>query len=525
MRLSVLWLLVLGCVPWSVLSAPEVNATWGQIQGVDKVSKDGLPYFGYYGIPYAKPPTGNLRFNKPERHPGVNDVFNATAYGYACPSFKYMNLNLSDEDCLTLNVFLPNSTVWSTQTPVMVWIHGGGFMSGAAVEYEPWKLVTETGVIVVTIQYRLGIFGFISTGNDVAPGNYGLWDQHLALQWVKNNIEAFGGDSSNITIIGESAGAASVAYHVLYPESGGLFQRAVLQSGAATPVWAYKRNPMATLMLVAKAAGCMTDSFAKPSNIMKCLRTQSVDKLLRSSVINGSMAHNLLVLSWLPTKDGKFIHDEPAKLMLNHTFLSSTVLKDVDVLVGVNNNEGGILYDVAVMFDRLLNTTYVKQLFQPAPYDTDVLPMVTNLTLGHHGPHVDDVIGFTYTYPRPNATMSLPQYQVFETYGDPAFYVPAILFSRVHYIFKADKKTYLYLFDHYPSFTRDSPVKGMVHGMDIRYLFGQLDPNNTNITSEEYQLADNFTAFIGAFAKSGDPNSVLETQLAMPWPEFDVSNE
>ncbi|XP_048250725.1 acetylcholinesterase-like [Haliotis rufescens] len=282
---------------------------------------------------------------------------------------------------------------------------------------------------------------------------------------------------------------------------------------------------MATLMLVAKAADCMTDSFAKPSDIMTCLRTQSVDKLLRSSVINSSMAHNLLVLSWLPTKDGKFIHDEPAKLMLNHTFLSSTVLKDVDVLVGVNNNEGGILYDLAVMFDRLLNTTYVKQLFQPAPYDTDVLPMVTNLTLGHHDPHVDDVIGFTYTYLRPNATMSLPQYQVFETYGDPAFYVPAILFSRVHDMFKTDKKTYLYLFDHYPSFTRDSPVKGMMHGMDIRYLFGQLDSNNTNITSEEYQLADKFTAFIGAFAKSGDPNSVLETQLAMPWPEFDVSNE
>ncbi|XP_046564548.1 cholinesterase 1-like [Haliotis rubra] len=530
MRLSVFWspFLVLGFAPWSVLSAPDVNSTWGQIQGVDKVSKDGLPYFGYYGIPYAKPPTSNLRFRRPEPHPGVADVFNATAYGYACPSLQITNSSLSDEDCLTLNVFLPNSTEVSSQTPVMVWIHGGGFMAGSAEEYEPWKLVTETGVIVVTIQYRLGIFGFISTGNDVAPGNYGLWDQHLALQWIKTNIEAFGGDSNNITIIGESAGAASVAYHVLYPGSKGLFQRAVLQSGAVTPVWGYKRNPVATLMLVARAADCLTedtDPIALQKLIMNCLRNLTADTLLRASVIHGSMAHNLLFLSWLPTMDGVFIHDEPAKLMSDHTFLSTTVLKDVDVLVGVNNNEGGMMYDIAVMFDRLLNTTYVNEIFRPTPYYTDILPQITNLTLGQHNPVVDDVIGFTYTYPRPDANVSLPHYQVFDTYGDPAFYVPAILFSRVHAMLKTDKKTYLYLFDHYPSFTEDSPVKGMVHGMDIMYLFGQLDRENRNISQEEFKLADNFTAFIGAFAKSSDPNSVLEMQIGTPWPEFDAMSE
>ncbi|XP_067659463.1 carboxylesterase 1C-like [Haliotis asinina] len=530
MKPYVFWcpFLALGFAHWLVLSAPEVNSTWGQIQGVDKVSKDGVPYFGYYGIPYAKPPTGDLRFSKPEPHPGMTDVFNATVYGYVCPSLQIINSTLSDEDCLTLNVFLPNATEVSSQTPVMVWIHGGGFVIGSAEQYEPWKLVTETGVIVVTIQYRLGIFGFISTGNDVAPGNYGLWDQHLALQWVKTNIEAFGGDTNNITIIGESAGAASVAYHVLYPGSKGLFQRAVLQSGAVTSVWGYKRNPLETLVLVAKAANCSiedTDPIALQKHIMKCLRTLSVDILLRASVIRGSMAHNMMFLPFLPTMDGVFIHDDPTKLMSDHTFLSRTVMKDVDVLVGVNNNEGGILYDVAVMFDRLLNTTYVSDIFQQAPYYTDILPQVTNLTLGQHNPAVDDVIGFTYTYPRPDTNVSLPHYQVFDTYGDPAFYVPAILFCRVHGMLKTDKKTYLYLFDHYPSFTVNSPVKGMVHGMDIMYLFGQLDRTNRNISQEEFQLADNFTAFIGAFAKSGDPTSVLETQLETPWPEFDVVSE
>ena len=140
---------------------------------------------------------------------------------------------------------------------MMIWIHGGGFTQGSASEYIPSELITENDVIVVVIQYRLGILGFLSSGDDVSPGNYGLWDQTLAIRWVKDNIRAFGGDPDSMTIFGESAGAASVGYQILSPASRGLFSRAILQSGTPLSGWALNQDPVKSFYYLANKTGCL----------------------------------------------------------------------------------------------------------------------------------------------------------------------------------------------------------------------------------------------------------------------------
>ena len=191
----------------------------------------------------------------------------------------------------------------------MVWIHGGGFFGGSAAGYIPSKLVTDGDVIVVVIQYRLGIFGFLSSGDGVVAGNYGLFDQTLALKWVKVNIQAFGGDPDTITVFGESAGAGSIGFHLLSPYSMGLFQRAIQQSGTPLAYWAINKNPANNFYKLAQRTGCMESSSASWSDslvsmvarqaggsvgshmrgkeherLVACLRDLEVDKIMEQTV-------------------------------------------------------------------------------------------------------------------------------------------------------------------------------------------------------------------------------------------------
>ena len=192
---------------------------------------------------------------------------------------------------------------------VMIWIHGGGFIEGSAIPYVPSELVTENDVIVVVIQYRLGILGFLSSGDDVAPGNYGLMDQTLAIRWVKDNIRAFGGDPDSMTIFGESAGAASVGYQLLSPMSRGLFSRAIFQSGTPLSRWAFDRDPVKDFYDLADKTGCLGEMSwsntiyytlaggrqqAEHERVVACLRRVDWTKL--QSFMN---PENLLSFKWV----------------------------------------------------------------------------------------------------------------------------------------------------------------------------------------------------------------------------------
>lgn len=218
-----------GVAPLATPSLLDVSTTEGAVRGVAEAS-----YIAFRGIPYAAAPVGPLRFRPPEPLPPRHDqVLAAEDFGSACvQNGRLLGTGTGGEDCLFVNVFRPREP---GTYPVMVWIHGGAFELGAADRYDPPALV-EQGVVVVTLNYRLGVLGFLAhpalTAEGGASGDYGLLDQQAAMRWVVDNIAGFGGDPSNITLFGESAGGASVLAHLVSPTSEGLFHKAIVQSGA-----------------------------------------------------------------------------------------------------------------------------------------------------------------------------------------------------------------------------------------------------------------------------------------------------
>ncbi|XP_049861708.1 acetylcholinesterase-like, partial [Schistocerca gregaria] len=177
------------------------------------------PYTAFLGIPYAEPPTGELRFQAPRPAAAWEGVLNATQYGSDC----VQSTGTGYEDCLYLNVYVPGTPAEAAALPVLFWIHGGEFGSGSGSDqqYGPHFIVSY-GVILVTTNYRLGPLGFLSTGDEVVPGNAGLKDQQLALTWVQRNIANFGGDPDLVTPFGQSAGGMAVSFHLVSPLSAGV---------------------------------------------------------------------------------------------------------------------------------------------------------------------------------------------------------------------------------------------------------------------------------------------------------------
>jgi para-nitrobenzyl esterase len=223
-------------------SATVVQTTDGPVKGIQKAGVSA-----YLGIPYAAPPVGKLRWQPPQPPKKWKGVRSVTSYGATCVQTNTLGVfaktSLS-EDCLFLNVFVPDGRgrdAWDyfrnrRHLPVMVWIHGGGLFDGSANEYDPQWLATDGNVIVVSINYRLNVFGFLAhpalDSGGQAFANYGYMDQQFALKWVQKNIKAFGGDPKNVTIFGESAGGNSVFAAIASPTAKGLFHRAIAQSGS-----------------------------------------------------------------------------------------------------------------------------------------------------------------------------------------------------------------------------------------------------------------------------------------------------
>ncbi|XP_061496509.1 putative inactive carboxylesterase 4 [Anopheles gambiae] len=221
-----------------IQTEPVVCISDGCLRGTVLQNSVGSSYPAFLGIPFAKPPIGKLRFANPQPNDPWQGKYNASTTKSACiqivtvlPSSRLYG----SEDCLYLNVFMPTLQILEDALlPVMVYIQGGGFLYGSAQleQRNPARFMTWRRVIVVTFQYRLGVFGFLSTGDRSAPGNFGMKDQVMVLRWVKKNIRAFGGDPNRVTIFGESVGGSSVQYQMLSPLSRGLFHRAVSMGGS-----------------------------------------------------------------------------------------------------------------------------------------------------------------------------------------------------------------------------------------------------------------------------------------------------
>jgi para-nitrobenzyl esterase len=212
-----------------------VETSHGPIRGIDR---NGMHQ--YLGIPYAAPPLGDLRWRPPAEPPRWTQPLDAVSYGDFCaqnsdcyPGFGHTG---GSEDCLYLNIFVSHTAAPGESLPVMIWIPAGGFIGGASTDYDPSALVRDGNVVFVSFNYRVNLFGFFShpaiNAEDHAVGNYGIMDQQAALRWVARNIAAFGGDPTNITIFGQSAGGGSVLAHLASPLSAGLFHKAIIQSAS-----------------------------------------------------------------------------------------------------------------------------------------------------------------------------------------------------------------------------------------------------------------------------------------------------
>ncbi|MGH0152005.1 UNVERIFIED_CONTAM: hypothetical protein FKN15_023425 [Acipenser sinensis] len=329
-------------VLWTVCAVravadPVVSTAYGSLKGkLSSVKGTDRVGHEYLGIPFAKPPLGSLRFSTPQPPEPWSGIRDATNQPPMCiQDMQYTARLLEDvmldfsvpaisEDCLYLNIYTPGeAAVKEARLPVMVWIHGGGLMIGAASFYDGSALAAYENVVVVVIQYRLGILGFLSTSDEHARGNWGFLDQVAALQWVQENIKSFGGDPNSVTIFGESAGGCSVSVHVLSPLSSGLFHKAISESGVATIHSVITSIPPPINKMVANATGCdYTDS----ATLVKCLREKN-DEVF----VNASKLHIMLP----GTVDGVFLPSTVEEILKEKRF------HKVPYLLGINNHEFG----------------------------------------------------------------------------------------------------------------------------------------------------------------------------------------
>lgn len=314
-----------------------INTPLGPITGVSK----GQPAVSiFYNIPFAKPPVGPLRFAKPVPYGSWAGTLNATAPGNQCMQSPESPFVGTSEDCLYLNVYVPDSVNVSTsdRASVMVWIHGGRFTSGNAYYYDAQELARQGGVVVVTIQYRVNIFGFFSLGSSTAEGNYGLWDQILALKWVHQNIDSFGGDPRSVTIFGESAGGVSVALMSIIPENRGAFQRVIAQSGTMAASWA-TFNPIKASYDIAELSGC--SKTLDPTAFLNCLRNTDAQTLQNSTLQYAIITYNSALFG--PVIDGVLIKAPPVDLLKNNASEEYKFFTSLDYMTGTMKSDGNII--------------------------------------------------------------------------------------------------------------------------------------------------------------------------------------
>ncbi|XP_011827325.1 PREDICTED: liver carboxylesterase 1-like [Mandrillus leucophaeus] len=356
-----MWLraLVLGTLAASTVwgypsSPPVVDTVHGKVLG-KFVSLEGFaqPVAVFLGIPFAKPPLGPLRFAPPQPAEPWSFVKNATSYPPTCIQDPKAGQFLSDllsnrkenisltvsEDCLYLNIYTPADLTKKNRLPVMVWIFGGGLVVGAASTYDGKVLAAHENVVVVTIQHRLGILGFFSTGDEHSRGNWGHLDQLAALRWVQDNIASFGGNPGSVTIFGESSGGESVSVLIFSPLSKNLFHRAISESGVALTHALLEDGDIKPLAeKIANTAGCQTTNSAV---MVHCLRQKTEEELLETT-----SKMNFLTLDFhgdprkryphTPTViDGVVLPKTPEELQAERKFLT------VPYIVGINKKEFG----------------------------------------------------------------------------------------------------------------------------------------------------------------------------------------
>jgi len=468
----------------SVSAAGQVKTEAGALEG--STSADGKVQI-FKGIPYAAPPVGALRWKEPQPVASWKGVRKATEFGARCMQWNvFGDMVFRDagpsEDCLYLNVWTPKTSA-DAKLPVMVWIYGGGFQAGATSEpRQDGEALAHRGVVIVSMNYRLGIFGFFSHAELTkesphhASGNYGLLDQVAALEWVRKNIAAFGGDPEKVTIFGESAGSFSVSALMASPRSKGLIHRAIGESGAFFGRTLTAKPLAQSEQDAAKWAG------SNGADTLEKLRGMAAQQVLDAAMKDKDS------FRFGPNIDGYFFPKSPAEIYANGE------QAHVALLAGWNHDEGN--YHTFFGKEEVSKENYVKKVQQ---------------TYGDHAAEVLEL------FPGGTEEQSKESAGLLAT----ANFIGYSTWKWIEMQTKTgDAAVYRYEFDDAPPLAESGAPPGATptayHSAEIEFVFGMLKSKKLPWRPEDYKLSEEMGAYWTNFAKKGNPNG----EGLAEWPRY-----
>ena len=488
----------------------------------------------WLGVPFAQPPINNLRFKNPVPVRKWKELIDGTKWASRCIQIEGDGIDEnSSEDCLYLNIFVPyNIYVKSViennlnfKAPIYIWIHGGNNVGGSASDesYDASTIVAMSEIIVVTINYRLGPFGFFTISNTDAIGNQGFLDQRMAIKWVYKNSALFGGDNTKITIGGESAGAWNVGFHLLSKKSWPYFRNAILESGSAADASSYNlRTPEEATKLslnAGKSLGCKTTNHSK---LLECLQSVDANNFYNASI---DEFNNYVELLMPHIFDGDVFTDQPRVL------IESGKHKKCNLLIGTNTHEfllwsGLEKMNIAKLLKSLPNNP------GSLPYDFEKYYLKYNIT--GKNDFFNKIIELYIKQERlKNKTEDFVMDYI-SMITDECYKCPAYKLSE--YYSKYNLSTYVYLYGHRIS-NSDMPfIDGASHGEEISIVFA--DPlssankkyskiiskremsENFNYSINERKFTEKIVNYWTNFIKNGDPNN---ENTKIKWPAFNDS--
>nr|XP_046469054.1 juvenile hormone esterase-like [Neodiprion pinetum] len=501
-------------------TAPEVTVPQGDLQGAILFSRQNRSIFAFYGIPYGQPPIGDLRFSSPVAADAWNGTLNATVEGNVCTQYSNGAV-IGDEDCLYLNVYtpqLPNNTN-SSLLPVMVWIPGGGFEQGSGnSDLYSSEFLLDSDVLLVTVNYRLDALGFLSTGDEVAPGNWGMKDQVLALKWVQNNIAYFGGDPDQITLFGQSAGGASVQLLALSDLTTGLFHKYISHSGSALGFWPWRLS--STYANVAfelgEYVGCPTNGSIY---LVACLRQINASVITQARTQFYVWGTNPFPV-WGPTDepdmDGAFLTDNPA------TLIAAGKMRDLPSITGSVRDEGA-----GFLVASLPGSDLLEILID----DFDNLAPI----IYQYSGRVDDESSFTaalksYYFNNDMTTNStLLWYNLTRLVTDLFFTYPIYTAVQEQYAI-AENSPYFYSFEYRGTYSYGSQYiysslldESISHCDELLYLFPETESlfgvGTENMTETDLLMVETMVQLWTSFAINGTPttSAVISNTTWLPY--------
>ncbi|MFB7445968.1 carboxylesterase/lipase family protein [Streptomyces mirabilis] len=452
--------------PFAAIST-TVRTPDGRVRGT---ARDG--YRTFEGIPYATPPVGLLRWTPPRRPAPWSGVREATRPASACPQpAGEVPGGSTDEDCLHLNVTTPDTAGPARPRPVIVWLHGGGFTTGAGSSYDAHRMATRGDVVVVTVNYRLGALGFLAHSGLPGSGTFGLADQQAALRWVRAEIGAFGGDAHNVTLAGESAGGYSVCAQLASPGAAGLFDRAIIESGPCTGRPDRPFAPSSIPLNTARAKGVALAAqvgCGAARDVPACLRHVDVAHLLSAQETDQQPAYS-----------NPLLPSDPAAAIATGRF------HRVPVLIGNNHDEGnGWAAGIVQAGHPVTPDTWpdVVATFFPSPSQAKKIVREYPVHRPDGGPVFGAVI------------------------GDANFACPT---ARTDGLLGAQVPVWRYEFadEHAPPLTPGTPPfpLGAPHASELPYLF-DLGGRPRHLTAAQNRLADTMIGYWSRFARAADPN-------------------